>query len=122
MTCITLTKSYSSEGKTQEKRAAGTEKQKSDTRQRKAKVFTVHGKITILFLSHFQLQRTSSSNTKIPSDFKGFQPLYFFFLEIFKNHLYTGMGRLLWVSLHEQGLYQAAPEVPANLNHSVMLF
>lgn len=33
MTLITFTKSYSSEGKTQEKREAATEKQKSDERQ-----------------------------------------------------------------------------------------
>lgn len=43
------------------------------------------------------------------------------FLEAFKSHLDVVMGTLLWVSLIEQEWDQMDPEVPSNLNHSVVL-
>ena len=39
-------------------------------------------------------------------------------LEVFKSHLDTGLGSLLWVSLLDQEL---DPVVPSNLRHSVIL-
>jgi len=43
-------------------------------------------------------------------------------LEIFKSHLNMILGSLLWVALLEQAHWsRQLPEVPSNLNHSVIL-
>lgn len=42
------------------------------------------------------------------------------FLDVFKSQDVV-MGTLLWVSLTEQQWDQVDPEVPSNLNHSVLL-
>lgn len=40
--------------------------------------------------------------------------------EIFSSCLDVGLGTLLWVILLQQALGQVDPEVPDNLNHSVL--
>lgn len=45
----------------------------------------------------------------------------FFSLEIFRSFLVMSQDTLIWVFLLEQWLDQMDPEVPSNMNHSVIL-
>jgi len=42
-------------------------------------------------------------------------------LQLFKTHPEIGLGTLLWVALLQQELGHMGPEVPYNVNHSLIL-